>query len=168
MKLKYSAGAINEYGGESIVHFVTTFDKISDKKMKELDEVSMGALTTLLESGEFTGKQGEIATLYRPGGYRSDRAILVGLGEKRKLCADSYRKAAGVVSRHKALTSSKKAAFYFGKIEKEEYFQAAIEGYLLGSYRLLDFKTGEDATSKNLLGEITFAIDNKRILKRRE
>jgi len=168
MLLKYSSDTVNAFKGGSVVYFVPGFDRITDRKLKELDESTLGAITTLLESGEFTGKQGETATLYRPGGFVADRVILAGLGDKKRVTADSYRKAAGTVSKFKGLTTVKKAAFYFGRVEKEEYFQAAIEGYLLGSFKLLEFKTGEDARRTNVLDEITCVADNPRIRQRVE
>jgi leucyl aminopeptidase len=166
MTLKYSSSDICQFRGGSAVYFVARFDKITDRMLKELDEVSLGAVSTLMHSGEFTGKEGEVATLYRPGGYEAERVILAGLGETKKVNVDSYRKAAGIVSRSKGLTTSSKAAFYVGKVVNEEIYQAVIEGYLLGAYRLLDFKTGEDAKNKNILKEITFYTDSARTVNR--
>ena len=86
MVLKYSSDQVNAYKGESVVYFVPRFDRITDRKLKELDESTMGAVTTLMESGEFSGKSGETATLYRPGGYVADRVILTGLGDRITKC----------------------------------------------------------------------------------
>ncbi|UCE23214.1 MAG: leucyl aminopeptidase [Candidatus Zixiibacteriota bacterium] len=166
MNLKYSSEDTKQYGGPTVVLFVTRFEKLTDNKLKELDELSLGALTTLLKSKEFTGKDGELATLYRPGEYRADRIVLAGLGDARKLNADSYRRAAGNVSRHKSLASSGKAAFYLGKSQKEEFYQAAIEGYILGSFKLLKFKTDKESKDQKILDEITFLFDNRRLLPR--
>ena len=168
MLTKYSAEHINDLKVGSLVYFVPKFDKLSDKHLKSFDAASGGAVTTMLESNEFTGGLGEIVTLYHPSDFKADRVILVGLGEKKKIDADSFRKAAGHVSRYAGLTSSKKAVFYFGAHEDESYFQAAIEGYLLGAWKLLEFKTGENAESKNVLQEITFVTDSQRLLKRIE
>lgn len=168
MKLTYSSDNVSDYKGASVVYFTPEFDRITDRRLKELDESTLGAVTALLESGEFKGKEGETATLYRPGGFVADRVILTGLGDRKKVNAESYRRAAGTVSKVKGLISVKKAAFYFGKAEKEEHFQAAIEGYLLGSYKLLEFKTGDRAAKKVLLDEITCVADSPRIRRRAE
>lgn len=166
MKMKFSAGPLNDYKGGSIVCFVSRFDRVSDPKLRELDEVTLGAVSTLLKSEEFTGKEGELATLYNPGGFEADRVVLVGLGDKKKVNSDSYRKAAGVASRCKGLKMSSAAAFYVGKTGKVDYYQAAMEGYLLGSYKLLEFKSGDDAVDKGQLTEITFLADNKKLLRK--
>ncbi|NOY89250.1 MAG: leucyl aminopeptidase [FCB group bacterium] len=168
MFFKYSSGKINELKADSLVFFVLQMEKITDKKLKELDDASHGTLSTLIDSQEFTGKKNEISTIYNPEGYNVERVILVGLGEKKNLQADSFRQAAGVVSRYKSLMSSSKAIFSFGKFDKNDYFQATIEGYLLGSHKFLEFKTGEDKKDKNALKEITFVVENQRHLQRLE
>ncbi len=165
MLLKYSTDRIQNLAVESLVLFVTAFEKIGDKRLKELDAASAGGVRTLLQSGEFTGKEGETAGILTSRGYKAKRVILVGLGEKKKLDHDSVRRAAGTVSRFQGLTTSKTAAFCLSSDADERSFQAAIEGYLLGSYKLLDFKSGEDRKSKNKLSQITFALEGRARLK---
>ncbi|UCD64045.1 MAG: hypothetical protein JSW34_01040, partial [Candidatus Zixiibacteriota bacterium] len=94
MLLKYAAGDMGDLAADSTVLFVPRFEKISGRTLKRLDEASSGAVTTLLKSAVFTGKVGEIAAVYHPHGLKSDRVILVGLGERKSLTADSFRRAA--------------------------------------------------------------------------
>ena len=168
MELTYVSGNINEIASDAIVWFVPQFEKLTDKNLKALDECSCLSITALIKSEEFTGKNGEIAVIYKPDFFKANKIILLGVGEKKSLTHDSFRKAMGILSRNKALTSAKKAIVYFGKFEDASYYQAAIEGYLLGSFKLLDYKTGDDNKSKNKLKEFIFAIDNNRHLKRLE
>ncbi|MEW6412265.1 MAG: leucyl aminopeptidase [Candidatus Zixiibacteriota bacterium] len=168
MTYKYSAGPIEEFHGGTAVIFLPQFEKVSDRLLKKLDEATAGSVTTMLESGEFCGKEKELAVIYRTSGFKADRIILAGLGESKKIDADSYRKAAGIASRSKALTTARKAAFYLGKGRKEEFYQAAVEGYLLGSHKLLEFKTGKSSKDENVLDEITFISDDSKDLKKIE
>ncbi len=167
MDLKYTAGDIKELPVGAVVYFIAEFDKIG-KNLKALDECSGNALTNLLKTTEFTGKNGEIAVLRNVDCFKAMKVILLGVGEKKSLNHDSFRKAMGKLSRHKALTSIGRAVFYFDDFENATFFQGAIEGYLLGSYKLLDYKSGDDKKSKNFLKEITFAVDNKKLLNRLE
>ncbi len=166
MVLKYSTDKLQSLAVESLVLFVPTFEKIRDKSLKELDTASAGGVKTILSSGEFTGKEGEVAAIIRPRGYKAQRAILVGLGEYKKLNPDSFRKAAGTVSRFRGLTTSKTAAFYLGSYENEKFYQAAIEGYLLGGFQLLDFKSRETKENESKLSQITFAVEGQVLLKK--
>ena len=167
MVLKYFAGNIAELKVGAIVYFVAEFDKIS-KNLQGLDTTSGNAISNLLETKEFTGKNSEIAVLTNVGCFNSPKVILVGLGDKKSLDHDSFRKACGNLSRHKSLTSVEKAVFYFDDFGDAVFYQASIEGYLLGSYKLLDFKSGDDKIDKNKLKEITFAVNNKRLLAKLE
>jgi len=160
MLLKYATDKIQNLKVESLVLFVPAFDRIRNNPLKELDAASAGGVKTLLKSEEFTGKEGEIASIFNPRGYQAERVILVGLGENKKLTSDSFRRAAGTVSRFKGLTGSKTVAFCLGSFVDEKFFQAALEGYLLGSFELLDFKSGEAKRSKNKLSRITFAVED--------
>ncbi len=165
MLLKYSTDRIEKLTVETLVLFVTAFDRIRSSPLKELDTASAGGVKTLLESEEFTGEEGQLATILRPRGYRAARVILVGLGENAKLNPDSFRRAGGRVSRFRGLTSSKTAAFHLGDSADEMSFQAAIEGCVLGSYELLDFKSGEARRSKNKLSRIIFAVKDRLFVK---
>lgn len=166
MTFNYITGPLEEIKVDTIVLFVPAYKKTTNPSLKRLDKASGMAVTTLLDSEEFTGKQGENAVLYSPDGYQSRRIILAGLGEKSDLCPDSFRQAAGTVSRHKGLSGSAKAAFYFDKYDNEAFFQAAIEGYLLGAYTLLEYKTGEGKVDKRKIKSLTFAVAGAKSLKK--
>jgi leucyl aminopeptidase len=165
MLLKYTTERIKNFKVESLVLFVPVFDRIRNNSLKELDAASLGGIKTLLKSEEFTGKEGEVASIFHPRGYQAKRVILVGVGDAKKLTPDSFRRAAGTVSRFRGLTGSKAAVFCLGNSVDERFFQAAIEGYLLGSFELLDFKSGEAKRSKNKLSRITFAVEDRARVK---
>ncbi|RKX29701.1 MAG: hypothetical protein DRP47_01000, partial [Candidatus Zixiibacteriota bacterium] len=168
MNLEYMAEHPANCDVDSLVIFTTEFEKISDKTLNELNAASGGAVETMLESGEFSGKEGQISTIMHPAGYQTRRAILVGLGSRKEVDADTYRSAGGYLSKDSGLKNSVSAAFYFGKTEDAEFYQAVIEGYILGGFKQREFKTGKDAEDDNRLEAITFVIDNKRLLKRLE
>ncbi len=153
---------------DSLVLFYSEYDKISDKTLKELDAAGGGAVSTLLTSEEFSGVEGQSATIMHPIGFQAKRVILSGLGDKKKVNADSYRKAAGRLSKNKSLLNSHNIVFHFGDAEDQAYFQGAIEGYLLGGYKQREFKTGDAAEDNNKVNSISFSISNRRLLKRLE
>ena len=153
---------------DSLVLFYPQYDKISDKILNELDAACGGAVTTLLSSEEFSGKEGQIATLLHPIGFQTKRVILTGLGENKKIDADSYRRACGRLSKNSGLLNSQSAVLHFGDVENDRYFQGAIEGYFLGGYKQLEFKTGDAAEDNNKVKSITFSINNKHLLKKLE
>lgn len=166
MKLDCTSGNISEDKADAAVIFVSAYQKISDSRLKQIDRASSGAVTTLLDTEEFTGKMGEVAQLLHPDGFRVARIILVGLGDKRSLTPESYRKAAGTVSRFKGLEASGSALLSLGDTKDPICFQAAVEGYFLGSQRILEYKTGDSAVDKNRLRSIRFLLADKKALVR--
>ncbi|MBU8933773.1 MAG: leucyl aminopeptidase [candidate division Zixibacteria bacterium] len=168
MNLKYTAEHPANCDADSLVIFTTEYEKISDKTLRELNVTSGGAVETLLDSGQFKGREGQIATIMHPAGYSTKRAILVGIGDHRKVDADSYRRASGRLSKDPGLKNSSSASFYFGKAEDATFYQGAIEGYILGGFKQREFKTGDNAEDDSKLKTVNFVIDNKRLLKRLE
>ncbi|MDH4158466.1 MAG: leucyl aminopeptidase [candidate division Zixibacteria bacterium] len=164
MQISCTAKPVIECAADSLVVFVPEYEKLTDGLLKSLNEATGGTVGTLLEAGEFCGKREEIASVMHPSGYNVDRVILVGLGTKKQVDSDTYRRAAGAASRCRGLTLSESAIFHLPKNAGEGFYQAVIEGYLLGSYKLLEFKTGDDKIDKNKLTRITFATDDKRVL----
>jgi leucyl aminopeptidase len=159
MKFSYVSGRMESLPADALVLFVPKMKKIGDRQLQALDRASRGALTTLVGSGEFTGSEGEVATVFRPQGYYAQRVLLVGLGDLEKINADTFRRASGHVPQNKSLTSGKRAVFYLGNQNDPQLFRAVVEGYLLGSYTNLAYKSGEARKGRNNLSELVFAVD---------
>ncbi|HEX5952428.1 MAG TPA: leucyl aminopeptidase [Rhodanobacteraceae bacterium] len=60
-----------------------------------IDAASGGALTRLLESGDFTGKAGATLVLHEVAGVKSPRVLLVGLGRKDEIGPRVFARACG-------------------------------------------------------------------------
>ncbi|MEE8149948.1 MAG: M17 family peptidase N-terminal domain-containing protein, partial [candidate division Zixibacteria bacterium] len=113
MNFEITHGELYDIDVDTLVVFTVSYSKLSNKRLIELDQVTNGSLKLLLSSKEFTGKAGQTAVLYKPEGVRAARVLLIGLGEKKKINHDSFRKAAGISSRHSAVTKVKSLGFYF-------------------------------------------------------
>lgn len=168
MKFNFGAMGLAEVPADVLVYFVSQSESIKDKELNALDKAVSGAISELYANEEFVGKNGQTAVFYNPAGYKAGRVILLGVGDKKDLCPDSFRKAVGTLSKNKVFHAVKKAAFHFDGFENDTFSQAAIEGYLLGSYSLLDYKTGDDAISGNKITEIGFYVANSRLVKKLE
>lgn len=165
MKLEFTTGPVSSLTDDTVIAFTTEIKDIRDKFLKEVDAASGGGLSRLVGNEEFTGKVGEIASFVGPKDFGSGRLLLLGVGDRKNLSADCFRRAMGEVSRYRGLSRAETAAVHFGAFGDRDYFQAAIEGYLLGSFRLLDYKTGDSARDDYRLKQITFALPDKKRLK---
>ena len=86
---------------------------------KELDEISNGAVTTLISNNDLKNKVGSCALISPLNGSESKRALVVRLGRKSKLNANNFQKAiAGVAGFIKAATPDN-AVFFLDDLEVE-------------------------------------------------
>ena len=168
MRLHYTAARLVDIDSAALVIVTPKYDKLSHKTLTAIDSATSGALSGLLESEEFVGDSGQMVTLFRPAGFRAQRIIVAGAGESGKIDADAIRRALGKLSRNKNLTSVNSAAVVLLTGNAADHYEAAIEGYLLGSYKLLDFKSGDGRKDTNKLSDITFVAATSGSLKKIE
>ena len=163
MKYSVAAARIEDFEADSVVYPVAQSDRVTDPILKRLDRATAGAVSTLFESGEFTGRSEQVAVLYRPDGFACGRVVLAGLGKREAVTPDTFRRMMGTVSRHRALTRSTRAAVYLGRWTSPDRVQAAAEGELLGGYRLREYKTSDSEDSVAGPDEMVFLVDSSRL-----
>ncbi|HLW77523.1 MAG TPA: M17 family peptidase N-terminal domain-containing protein, partial [Bryobacteraceae bacterium] len=94
----------------------------------------------LKNSGEFSGKGEELATLYQPQGWRAKRLVVVGGGKRDKFDA---RKCAGAAVRVLKEKGVKRLAWALLGADAE----AIVEGALAGNYEPDHLKTSDQGKS---------------------
>jgi leucyl aminopeptidase len=99
----------------------------------------------LYDSGEVTGKAGELTLIHHPKGVAAKRVLLVGAGKPDQFDPNIARKIAGISVRFLKQKSVKKVAFL---IENGENFAiSAVEGAILGNFDPDRYRTGDDKKS---------------------
>ena len=115
-----------------------------------------GAISRLLQLGDFSGKLNETAVLYTNGQIPSPRVILVGLGNAEDVDAERIRQASGTALRKARDLGCKRVASMAHGLGLHDTgagiaAQATIEGALMGLYRFREFKsTGADRAVEQL------------------
>lgn len=118
-----------------------------------VDQKLGGLLSELKETGEYKGKIGEIAILYRPSPLKMGRLILAGAGKRDEFDACATRSLALQVMRRIKGHGFKKVAFYQRSASDAPLSaQAIIEGISLATYGGDDYKTVEK--SKTLVEKV--------------
>jgi leucyl aminopeptidase len=166
MQFQYSCDKLSELKDDIIICFTPQFKEITGPYLKSLDAASNGLLAAAADSEEFTGKSGEAISFTCPNDRKTGRLIIAGLGENAKLTADAFRRAMGELSRQKSLSQAGSATLFFGNYSDASFFQAAIEGYLLGSYKQREYKTGDAAQDKSRLSRLRFSVGRPVWVKR--
>lgn len=116
-------------------------------------------IRSALKTGDFLGKEGELLSL-----YSGRRLILLGLGVKEKVCAETLRRAFASLSKfckEKKLTNIN---LVFPKGVSLEYQKAILEGLLLASYSFDHYKS-EKAQLLKKVGVAGARADLKKHLK---
>ncbi len=168
MQYIFDSIGFNEIETDLLVCFVPMFDKLADKQLKAVDEATDGSLALMLKSGEFCGESGQMAMFYSPSGMSAKRLLLLGLGDIKKIDADTYRRTIGTASKLDIFKKIKSASFYMATEKDADIFQAVAEGYILGSYELSKYKTNAASKKKSKLSEFEMIIPRKGGLSKLE
>lgn len=145
MEVQVVAGGIQSAKDELIV--VNLFEGV-DKPggaTGAVDQALSGAISEVIASGDFCGKQGEVAVLYSRGALPASRVAIVGLGPQDQLTLQVVREAAAVAARKaRDLGVRSFSAIVHGGgaggLDLEAAAQAVVEGSLLGLYRFQELK----------------------------
>lgn len=109
MMFQVSQDALDQHATDCLV--IGAFEEQLSDDAKSLDKALNGKLTKLLESGDISGKAGEILSLIDLDGIKAKRLVIVGLGKKEKFSLDGLRKAVLAVTRWAKATPVKTLTF---------------------------------------------------------
>ncbi len=121
-----------------------------------VDKALGGAISEVIDSGDFRGKRLETVLLYTRGSIPAKRVLVVGLGEREKFDLQTVREAAAVAAARARDIGIKRMATVVhgggaGKLDYGEAAEATAEGTLLGLYRFeADKKEKGEAERKSL------------------
>ncbi|MHC4213836.1 MAG: leucyl aminopeptidase [Planctomycetota bacterium] len=145
-------------------HFSDT--KGLDRACKDLDKRLDGAVSRLIELGDFKGKEGTSAVIYGNDSVGAKRILFVGLGEKKKATLNTIRKAAAIAANKAVSIKAKILGLVFhrvwaGRFELSLVTRVMAEGVFLGSYRYDEYvtesKNGRLAIGKAIGGAHSYA-----------
>lgn len=165
MDIRVVAGDVTTFAGDGLV--VNVFERAGARSKRvrraragtapplggataAVDAALGGAIATLLETGEVTGKWGEQALLHTLGRLPVRRVLVMGLGKAEELTLDRIRALAAEAAR----ALRKAGARHIGTIvhgagaggfNPAQATQALVEGTLLGLYRFTMYKTNNDS-----------------------
>jgi leucyl aminopeptidase len=149
MDVTVKAGGPDKESADAIVLMLYEGDTVPRGAAATLDKALEGAITALLQEGEFTGKSRQQSVLHTQGRLKSRKVVLAGLGKSNKLTLEGWRQAAGSAAHYArglgattiavAIDSSEQA-----HIGLSDAAQAVAEGMVLALYRFDKFKTEEN------------------------
>lgn len=134
-------------------------DNWLEGKLASLDQKMNGLLRSVLESGEFKGKSGEVLLLHHPPGIQAQRLLLLGAGKQDKFDPARHpRQLAGQSAQY--LKGRRITEFVLWVPEGQTNVpiaQAAAEGVVLTAFDSAKYRSVEDDEKPKDISRLTLA-----------
>jgi len=142
MEIKVDTRPFARIETDALVTYAFEQDKSIDSGAIALDEVTGGAISRLVASGELTGKLLETTLLHYPQGLAAHRLLLLGAGKKEKFGTVEARRLAGAAARMLKAKQVKSLTFLVREGERSaDIAEAIVEGLLLANFDSDKYKT---------------------------
>ncbi|HXU39397.1 MAG TPA: leucyl aminopeptidase [Blastocatellia bacterium] len=175
MKITASRTSLGEISEDVLIVPVfegeTPRDSDNASALAALDHLTRGAIASLFDEGEMTGKLDSSVLLQNVGPFSTKRLLLYGAGKADDIDSVSVRRLSGAAIRailkHRVIRSA--AFLVTRKLESEALAQAIVEGALVGQmssdlYRAKDESTAE-IEALDLISELPEPPDFDRAIK---
>ena len=159
MDIRVVVGDVARFRGDALVVNLFEGVKAPGGATAAVDGALSGAIRTLIQAGEVTGKWGEQTLVHTLGKVPVGRVLVMGLGKKEQFTLDRVR----IVSAEAAKRLRKIGARRIGSIvhgagtspgaagfTAAEATQALVEGLLLGLYRFTRYKQENEDSRKRI------------------
>jgi leucyl aminopeptidase len=141
---------------------------------EQLDKKLKGKISALKKLGDFKAKKDSTAVIYTDDKIAAKRILLIGLGEKKDITADTIRKAAAMAASKAVALRAKNVALAIHqdmtskKLDLTALGQAVTEGAFFGGYRYDEYKAKDKegrlkALSVNIID--SSAVDIRQMKK---
>ncbi|MBN2137487.1 MAG: leucyl aminopeptidase [Sedimentisphaerales bacterium] len=143
------AADIAGYKADILVIGCFADEKTTDKLTVGLDRRLGGAIKRLKSLGDFKGKEDSSAVVYGGEKTGAKRILLLGLGDRKELNADTVRKASAVAAKRAVALKAKTVAFALhiaiaNRLEPAQLGRAVAEGIYFGAYKYDEYVTKTD------------------------
>ncbi len=138
------------------------------RKLSPSGELLAGSIKSYLRRFDHLGEFGQFGTLYDVEGTLTQRVVLVGVGEERKLDAQALRRIAAKTARRLNEGGARDVSMYFAELQARgttlvDRVQALAEGIWLGLYTFDRYKS-EKKPNKRPLRSVTLMVPSRRDL----
>ncbi|NWF36249.1 leucyl aminopeptidase [Mariprofundus sp. KV] len=135
---------------------------------KALQEATGKSLPSFLRKFDLSGKFAETGTLYDVEGAYSQRIVLLGCGEEKKLTLQKLRSLAARIARELEKSGARDVSLYLPELEVRgasvaERVQAIAEGIWLGLYSFEKYKSKKEE-NRRALRSLTVMVASRRDL----
>jgi len=171
IEISVKAGAAAKQRDDAVVLPLLEDRKLSESG-KELQQASGKTLPGFLRKFDISGDFGGMRTLYDVEGTFSQRVVLVGAGDEKKLRLEGLRRLASKVARRLDKNGARDVSLYLPELNIKgvslaDKVQAVAEGVWLGLYRFDKYQT-QKKDNKRALRSLTVMVPSRRDLEAAE
>ena len=154
MKIHVTKGIFRSFPTEAAVVLHFEDSKSLEVKTKQMDEACSGAISEIIEKGDFKGKLYQTTVLYTKDSSPVKRIVLTGLGKKEECNPEKLRGAFANAARQvralnvEEFTTSLEEGMM--DLPLDQITQAVVEGVMLGLYEFTPFKTIDKDKKKSV------------------
>ncbi len=170
MKLSVKFGAAEKVSTDVIIISLFENTKKIPSELNALNRASGGAISSLLENGDFTGKLNETTIIPTDKKIIPKRILLVGLGKSADFSLDKVRQAAGTATRAVQGKKFKNPSLLLYRLELkgiplEDVTRSVVEGILLSLYNFTMYKTLKKE-EKTTITNYSLVVQKKDVLEK--
>jgi leucyl aminopeptidase len=170
MQLSVKTGAATQVSTDTLALPMLLQDSTTPtlpRALVALDRTLGGAIAAVLRSGDFRGRSDEFQLIYPSADSKVRRVMLMGLGDPKKVDAETLRRLAGTSVRSATAKGARSLSIVvprLRRIKTSESSGALAEGATLGSYRFDTYRPKSDDRSSKLrsLGLVYESIGDLR------
>ncbi len=171
IEISVKAGAAAKQRDDAVILPLLEGRKLSESG-KELQQASGKTLSGFLRKFDISGNFGGMRTLYDVEGTFSQRVVLIGAGDEKKLRLEGLRRLASKVARRLDKSGARDVSMYLPELNIKgaslaDKVQAVAEGVWLGLYRFDKYQT-QKKENKRALRSLTVMIPSRRDLEAAE
>ncbi len=145
-------------------------DKAPVGFVAKVDQLYGGAISRVLQSGDFTGRKEDTLLLYPPSAVGIERVLLVGVGKREEHTVERLRRAIGVAVRQAEKLSVRDLAISVGHVHHlsegmGDYYAglAAVQAAVLASWNFREMKSQPDEDQPRVeLASVTLVAHEER------
>ena len=165
MKLSFRKSSLNRIKADVLALFVHQDARYFRQEIDNLGR-KLGVRISAADAGDFGGKEGESALVYPKKGAAPRRLLLVGLGERKKLTIEKYRRASATAAKRARSLKAKSLALALPSIDREaeNVIVGLAEGAFLSLYKFDKYVSKKD-DDQPPLSEITLYTEKASQVK---
>ncbi len=161
MKLTFLRSFPDRVASDTIAAFLYEDAALLRKETATLAKI-FGTRFPAIDAGDFKGKEGEVSVTYLQQGKATRRLLLVGLGEKKRLTLERFRRAAAVAAKRGRNLRAQSLALLLPSthLKLNETIFALAEGAMLSLYRFDKYVTKKEHDDTKL--QEIFVVSDQR------